>query len=119
MGYITSANEILAKDDFTYAEIDVPEWGGTLRLRSLSGAQRTIITARAQKNKVTGDGLYEQLIIMSAVDEDNKLIFDEKQHLEMLKMRNSAITKKIGEKVLEISGFKPDAESDLESAEKN
>jgi hypothetical protein len=119
MGYITSANEILAKDDFTYEEIDVPEWGGTLRLRSLSGAQRTIITARAQKNRATGDGLYEQLIIMSAVDEDGKLIFDEKQHLEMMKSRNSAVTKRIGEKVLEISGFTPDANSDTESAEKN
>ena len=119
MGYITNANEILAKDDFTYAEIDVPEWGGTLRLRSLSGVQRTIITARAQKNKITADGLYEQMVIMAAVDEDGKPIFEERQHLEMLKMRNSSVTKRIGEKVMEISGFKPDAESDTESAEKN
>ena len=38
-----SADNILNADDFAYAEVDCPEWGGTVRIRSLSGGQRVNI----------------------------------------------------------------------------
>ena len=44
MGLITNCEEILNRDDFTFEELEVPEWGGTIRIRSLSGNERTKIT---------------------------------------------------------------------------
>lgn len=117
MEVIKNSEEILSKDDFTYEEFEVPEWGGTLRLRSLSGAQRTIVISLTNKRR-DGDGLFERLIIMSAVDDVGKSIFRD-DHLDALKARNAAVTQAIGKKILEISGLAPDTIPDIESAEKN
>ena len=37
--------EILAKTDLPYEDAEVPEWGGWVRIRALSGKQRDAIEA--------------------------------------------------------------------------
>ena len=36
-----SKDEIFAAQDTTDLEVDVPEWGGSVRLRSMTGTQRS------------------------------------------------------------------------------
>ena len=117
MGLITSANTILGKDDFHYEEIEVPEWGGSLRLKSLSGAERSKIIKITQQQKDTADGVFEQCIIYSAVDGEGRQIFkDDQATLSVLKSKDAGVTQRIGRKVLEISGLSRDS---LGIAEKN
>jgi len=119
MGLITNCEEILNRDDFTFEELEVPEWGGTIRIRSLSGNERTKITNMVQKRK-DGDGMFEQVVIFAAVDENGKRIFRD-DHLAALKEKSASVTQRIGSKILELSGFNNPADSvpDVESAEKN
>ena len=81
MGLITNCEEILNRDDFTFEELEVPEWGGTIRIRSLSGNERTKITNMVQKRK-DGDGMFEQVVIFAAVDENGKRIFRDHRRSE-------------------------------------
>ncbi len=119
MGLITNCEEILNRDDFTFEELEVPEWGGTIRIRSLSGNERTKITNMVQKRK-DGDGMFEQVVIFAAVDENGKRIFRD-DHLAALKEKSATVSQRIGQKVLELSGFTNPTENvpDVESAEKN
>lgn len=119
MGLITNCEEILNRDDFTFEELEVPEWGGTIRIRSLSGNERTKITNMVNKHR-DGDGMFEQVIIFGTVDENGRPVF-RSDHLAVLKEKSAFVTQRIGSKILEISGFKNPADSvpDVESAEKN
>ena len=60
--YLT-AETILNAEDFRYEDVECPEWGGTVRVRSLSGGQRSVITQRVQ-DKATED-LEELLVVMA------------------------------------------------------
>ena len=119
IGLITNCEEILNRDDFTFEELEVPEWGGTIRIRSLSGNERTKITNMVQKRK-DGDGMFEQVVIFAAVDENGKRIFRD-DHLAALKEKSATVSQRIGQKVLELSGFTNPTENipGVESAEKN
>ena len=117
MGLITSANAILTRDDFHYEEIEVPEWGGSLRLKSLSGGERSKIIKLSQQQKDTADGVFEQCIILSAVDGEGRRIFeDDEATRKVLQSKDAGVTRRIGQKVLEISGLSREAQ---EKAEKN
>ncbi|NLF83065.1 MAG: hypothetical protein GX568_03660, partial [Candidatus Gastranaerophilales bacterium] len=82
-----TAEQILTADDFRYAEVDVPEWGGTVRIKSMNANQRDILS-RAIKDKGESDAS-ELMLIMCVVDEDGKRIF-ERNHLEALKKKSVA-----------------------------
>ena len=117
MGLITNANAILGKDDFHYEEIEVPEWGGSLRLKSLSGSERSKIIKLTQQQKDTADGVFEQCTIYSVVDSEGRRLFDDTEATrKVLQSKDAGVTQRIGRKILEISGLSRDA---LDIAEKN
>lgn len=55
-----SRDAILAADDATYEDVDVPEWGGTVRVKSLNGAQRDAFEASIQKLGKDGKREFDQ-----------------------------------------------------------
>lgn len=115
MGLLTSANAILQSDDFRYEEIEVPEWGGSLRLKSLSGTERTAVIRMLNQKKDTVDGVYEKVIIFSAVDADGRKIFEDNQStLSILQGKDAGVTQRIAMKALELSGLGPNSKDDAE-----
>ena len=117
MAILTNPQAILSRDDATYSEVDVPEWGGSIRIKSLSGAERTQILKAMNRNKETVDGVFEKLIVLGAVDENGKKLFtDDAATLAILQSKDAGVTRRIGEAVLKLSGI---AAGSAESAEKN
>lgn len=112
--YLT-ADSILTAEDFSYADVDVPEWGGTVRVRSLSGGQRSIITQRVRDNNT--EDLEELLIVMACVNEDGGRIFTNQDIPALKKKVNSAISR-VAKKIMEISGIGNAAEA-VDDAKKN
>lgn len=112
--YLT-AESILAAEDFKYADVECPEWGGSVRIRSLSGGQRTIIAQRVQDKQL--EDLDELLAVMACVDEDGSRIFTNKD-ITALKKKSAAVVTRIAKKVLELSGIGNEAEK-VEDAKKN
>ena len=114
MGKYLTAESILAAEDFQYAEVDCPEWGGSVRVRSLSGGQRAVLKKAMDENDSTID---ELLVVMCTVDEDGKRIFDKKM-VEQLSKKNTNVISRIAIRILEISGMR-DREQAVKDAEKN
>ena len=115
MGKYLNAESILAAEDFKYAEVECPEWGGTVRVRSLSGGQRAQITQRVNDKQL--DELDELLAVMACVDEDGSRIFTNKD-IVSLKKKSAAVVTRIAKKVLEISGIGNEA-GEVDEAKKN
>lgn len=112
--YLT-AETILNAEDFRYEDVECPEWGGTVRVRSLSGGQRSVITQRVQ-DKATED-LEELLVVMGCVDETGNRIFTNKD-IDKLKKKSNTPISRISKKIMELSGIGNAVEM-VEDAKKN
>lgn len=113
MAYL-NADSILHADDFVYADVECPEWGGTVRIRSLSGAQRVTLKKAIDAGQ---DDIDEMLCVMCIVDEDGNRILNRSQIGELSKKNTKAITR-VAIKALEISGMR-DPSKAVKDAEKN
>ena len=70
---------ILDADDLTIEEVEVEEWGGWIRIRSLTGRERDRFEAEVlKKNGQKGlnlDNVRAKLVVAAAVDQDGKQLF--------------------------------------------
>lgn len=115
MSKFLTAESILKAEDFSYAELEIPEWGGSVRLRSLSGGQRSIINQRVQARDL--ENLEEMLTVMGCVDEDGNRIFTNKD-IDALKKKSNAPITRIAKKIMEISGIGTETAA-VDEAKKN
>ncbi|MFM9629517.1 hypothetical protein ACKI10_18055 [Streptomyces galilaeus] len=94
MGYL-SADDILNADDLGREDVEVPEWGGTVLVRGMSGTERDRFEASMLNDNMTGPASKEKALDMyrarlaaaCLVDADGKKLF-----------RSPAETKRLGEK---------------------
>lgn len=70
---------ILNADDRPVVDVAVPEWGGTVRLQSMTGEQRDLFDQAFADSTDSRDGKVRNfralLVACSAVDADGKLVF--------------------------------------------
>ena len=74
-------DEILAASDMTFEEVDVPEWGGAVRVKSMSGAERDLFESfltdiKGKDVKQNFNNVRAKLVACTAVDENGSLLFD-------------------------------------------
>ena len=80
MNKILSKADILGCSDLRFETVPVPEWGGSVRIRTLSGADRDAFEATLMK-LVDGkrvpdmDNLRAKLLAATVVDEEDKPVF--------------------------------------------
>jgi hypothetical protein len=75
-GKFLSASDILQADDFDYLEVAIPQWGGKLRLRSMTAAE----VHKFNKAMETPEGRETSIaraIFFSAVDAEGNNLFTE------------------------------------------
>lgn len=68
---------ILSADDLKTVDVPVPEWGGEVRIRSLTGTQREVFgrSLLDAAGKPTGEGYNLKLVAVSVVQEDGTQAF--------------------------------------------
>lgn len=84
---LLSKKDILAADDIPHEDVPVPEWGGEVRVRGLTGGQRslieaTMIAAKGQAVEVRTEAfktLRERLVGSCLVDDEGKRLFTDKE----------------------------------------
>jgi hypothetical protein len=113
---LLNRDEILGKDDRTYEVVEVPEWGGPVRLRSLTGRERdsfeaTLQEQRGGKTKQNFDNFRARLVGMCAVDEEGKLLFANRADIVMLGNKSVAALQRLFNKCNEMNGL---SEQDVE-----
>jgi hypothetical protein len=75
-----SRDQILEADDSTAQEVDVPEWGGTVRVASMTGAARDAwenALVKREGGKITPnlDDVRARLVAATVVDDAGTLLF--------------------------------------------
>lgn len=98
-----TAAEILAAADIRYEVVDIPEWGGRVRLRTLTGDESVKFTETVEKNKGKSGGA-ALIISLAAVDDDGKAIFTEDQvkALQAKSLRPLNVLQKV---IMKMNGF--------------
>lgn len=79
---LLTKDEILQADDLPTEDVPVPEWGGTVRVRTLKGTERdkfeeSITDFEADSRRIIAENLRAKLVAVSVVDESGKRLFDD------------------------------------------
>lgn len=105
-----SRDAVFSATDFTWEDVEVPEWGGIVRVRSLSGKERdeyvTQMYAQNSKGKVRANltNLTARLVVLCCIDEQNNQLF-EPEDVHALGRRNAAALARIFDVAQRLSGL--------------
>ncbi|MEU7617185.1 hypothetical protein AB0B27_13975 [Micromonospora rifamycinica] len=77
---LLTRDQILSAEDILTEDVEVPEWGGTVRVKGMSGAERDHFEAGSLKGKgknrdVNLANLRARLVAASCVDEHGQRLF--------------------------------------------
>lgn len=114
--------EILKADDLPVEIVDIPEWGGEVTVKGLTGKQRDAYEMQVfQYNKKHNnvdwkrENMRAKLIVLSCIDEDGSLLFEESD-IQALGDKSSSALDRIFEVAQRLSGI---TKKDVEELEKD
>lgn len=110
-GHILSLDELVAADDSTYETVEVPEWGGSVRLRSLTKQQQYDIRRQAMVGGEV-DVTRVELLALLACMEEPKL---SEEHIGVLQEKNAMVVNRLLKRVARLAGL--DEEEAVKEAE--
>jgi hypothetical protein len=110
---------ILAALDLPTKDVEVPEWGGTVKVRALTGAERDKFEASmiTEANESRGDKLMNlraRMCAMTIVGEDGKSSLFTDKDVEALGRKSARALNRVFEAARELSGF---TDKDVEELE--
>ena len=124
MGYLTR-EQILKAQDLETEAVEVPEWGGKVLVRSLTGTERdafegSIVDMPAGKQpgsspKMKMDNIRAKLVARSVVDEAGELIFTDKD-IQALGQKSAAALDRVFAVAQRLSGI---TDEDVEALAEN
>lgn len=108
MGKFLSREDILSAAIKT-VEVDVPEWGGKVKVRELSAHEVTtlgigMVTEDGKVDRSQVPDMMTQAVVLGAIDEDGERLFTE-QDVELLKGKSFDPIQRIARAVLDMSGM--------------
>lgn len=114
--YLT-ADQILKADDTIFEDVDVPEWGGVVRVKGMSGFERDKFEAsiRTDNGKRNMDNFRAKLAALTIVDGKGKRIFTNKE-IQALGNKSASALDSVFTKAMELAGL---SESDVDELTEN
>lgn len=116
---LLGASDIVGKEDFEYREVEVPEWGGMVRLRVISAAEAIQFTefvkGESKKNAML------KIVALCLCDANGKRLFDDSK-LQTLGSKNLKVLMRLQTESLELNGMtskKKDEVDELALAKKD
>lgn len=107
---------VFSAQDFHFDTVDVKEWGGSLRVRELSGEERSYCD-RILKDIEAGKGTHNTypaaIIACGAVDEQGNAVFT-RQDIPTLSRKADAVLQRVAVRILELSGATVEQQRDIE-----
>jgi len=120
MSFLTR-DDILKIDDLKREHIDIPEWGGSIYVRELTGAERSELfalwkeDANDEKQVQDSFAIIVNTVRLAACAEDGKQLFNFDDIL-LIRNRNAKILDRIYKAAARLNGFGADG---IEEAKKN
>lgn len=117
---ILTREQILGADDIAMERVDVPEWGGAIYVRVMSGTERDHYQSRrltivGNSQRFNLENATVELVALTACDAKGKRLFSEADVAELGK-KSSAALQRIAAVAQRLNGLAPDS---VEDAEKN
>lgn len=111
MAFLTR-DQILESDDREYAEVSCPEWGGDVRLRSITGTQRdayeqSLMQSNGADRKMNLRNARVKLIVLCAVDETGRPLFTA-DDVNALGRKNAAPLDRLFDECRRLAGMTPE-----------
>jgi hypothetical protein len=100
-----SASEIMDAKDIETIDVDVPEWGGFVRLRALSGEDALKFVEMVQKDS---SGAAMKIVALCAIDDRGEPLFSLDQ-VEQLKRKSMKALMRLQKEALRLNGLSEDA----------
>lgn len=121
--------DILEADDIEKREVEVPEWGGTVIVRGLTGEERddfeaefaeydpdsSLIEVEGERQKINLKNARARLVARCVVDEDGGRVFSDDDVRRLAKKSGKALDR-VYDVAQELSGIR---EADLEEMQEN
>lgn len=111
---LLNKQQIKAVDDLPSIEVEMPEWGGNIKIKTMSAKHR-IEFEKLNKDAKTELETMINLIMFSCVNEDNTLLFD-RNDFEFLSNKSAKSLMKLFEEAVNMSTL---SEKKLEEKAKN
>ena len=110
-----SVDDILSAEDGVFIDVQVPEWGGIVRVAVMTAKARDEYDSYlySMKDKpVSLDNLRAYYLSLCVVDEQGKRLFT-RQHLEALGAKNTNVIQRIWREAEKLNATGVDAMEDL------
>lgn len=115
-GKLLTVEQILAADDRKVLDVDIEEWGGTMRFKQMS-AQQALDFAQLAGDPAKRQQAMVRIMFETAIDENGGRLFTEEAHLAGLLDRNVKVFIRLQSILLDFNGL-GDAEEAVDQ-EKN
>jgi len=99
-------DQIFSAEDLKTIEVDVPEWGGKIKLRTMTGQEREAYFRRLMKHKADEipKDMFQTLVIICAVDDKGNPLFTFDDLPELAK-KNGAILDRLTKAAGDLNGL--------------
>lgn len=119
MAYLNK-EQILSAQDILFEDVDVPEWGGTVRVKTLNGAERdsleqSMIDKKGKDSSMNMANFRAKLCSKTIVDEAGKRLFSDIDIAD-LGRKSGAALQRVFNVASRLSGF---SSNDIEELTKN
>lgn len=120
MGLSLSREDILSAKDLDLTRVEVPEWGGYVFVRTLTGAERdafeaSVIDPRSRTPKMLMVNVRAKLASLTVCDDTGKRLFTE-EDIEALGGKSASALQRVFDIATEINAL---TDKDVKSLEKN
>jgi len=112
---LLSKDAILAASDIPYEDVEVPEWGGTVRVRGLTGAERDaheVKMAEARRKGVALEVVLHnfraRLVVKCLIDEQGNRLFSD-DDAKVLGEKSAPVIDRLFDVARRLSGMTDDA----------
>jgi len=106
---------IVDADDLPHEDVEVPEWGGTVRVRTMTGLERDRFEAEMLAAEGAGANVRARLVGRCMIDAGGKALFDD-QTLDALGAKSARALDRVFTVAQRLNGL---SGADVDELEKN
>lgn len=106
---------ILAADDKKMVDYDVPEWGGSVKLRVMTGTERDRFEGEFVNNNKSVEMVRAKLVAKCLCDDKGERLFDEKE-IPQLGEKSAAVLDRLFTECMKLNRF---TKGDVDELAKN
>ncbi len=111
---------ILAADDVRFSVVDVPEWGGSVRIKGLTSGERdafekSLIKGKGKNQEMSTDNVRAKLLALTIVDSDGRPIFTAAD-IDALSKKAAVAASRVYNEAATLAGI---SDADVEELAKN